>query len=134
MNFSHGVAGAGAFIQADDPLQFTAHIQAFNGSTSVGTATATSDPDGRALYVGVLDRSGTNISSIVLSLASTSVGVTTDFVSDTLYLNSSLLTPAAKATLNATAMPTATLGAKANPTAKATPTSRATPKPRHRHH
>ena len=129
LSFSKGVAGVGAFIQADSPLQFTAQIQAFSGSISLGTFTATSDPSGRALYLGVLDSSGTNISSIVLSLAGTSQGVTTDFVTDTLYLNSSLVaTPTVTATQTATAVPTATRGAKA------TPTSKATPKPRHRHH
>jgi hypothetical protein len=66
--FASGVRGAGALIQSDVPGQFTASIQAFNGSTSLGTFTEASDASGDAIYLGVLDSTGANITSVVYSL------------------------------------------------------------------
>ena len=67
--FASGIAGAGALIQSDVPGQFTASIQAFNGSTSLGTFTEQSDAAGDAIYLGVLDSTGANITSVVYSLS-----------------------------------------------------------------
>jgi hypothetical protein len=86
LNFSRSVSGVGALIQADGPGQFTAQIQAFNGTTSLGSFTVTSDANGDAAYVGVLDQSGTNITSAVFSLT-TCAGTCTDFAIDTANLD-----------------------------------------------
>jgi hypothetical protein len=68
LTFAQGIIGAGALLQSDVPGQFTASIQAFNGSTSLGTFTVQSDSAGEAVYLGVKDESGANITSIVYSL------------------------------------------------------------------
>jgi Abnormal spindle-like microcephaly-assoc'd, ASPM-SPD-2-Hydin len=68
LTFASGIIGAGALLQSDVPGQFTASIQAFNGGTSLGTFTAQSDASGDALYLGVKDNTGANITSIVYSL------------------------------------------------------------------
>jgi hypothetical protein len=68
LNFSRGVSGVGALIQADRPGQFTAQIQALNGATSLVSFTVVSNANGDAAYIGVLDQSGANITSIVFSL------------------------------------------------------------------
>ena len=86
LNFGSGVSGAGALVQADGPGQFTVQIQAFNGSTSLGTFTSTSNAQGDAVYIGVLDQTGANITSVEFSLTSCT-GACTDFAVDTLSLN-----------------------------------------------
>src|SRR6266436_1257975 len=86
LNFSRGVSGVGALIQADRPGQFTAQIQALNGATSLGSFTVASNANGDAAYIGVLDQSGANITSIVFSLM-TCAGTCTDFAIDTVNLN-----------------------------------------------
>ena len=86
LSFSRSVSGAGALIQADGPGQFTATIQAFNGTTSLGSFTVASNPNGDALYLGILDQTGPNITSVTFSLTSC-MGVCTDFAVDTLNLN-----------------------------------------------
>src|SRR6266550_1788391 len=87
LNFSRGVSGVGALIQADRPGQFTAQIQALNGATSLGSFTVASNANGDAAYIGVLDQSGANITSIVFSLM-ICAGTCTDFAIDTVNLNS----------------------------------------------
>jgi hypothetical protein len=86
LNFGSGVSGVGAVVQADGPGQFTVQIQAFNGSTSLGTFTATSNAQGDAVYIGVLDQTGANITSVEFSLTSCT-GTCTDFAVDTPSLN-----------------------------------------------
>jgi hypothetical protein len=86
LRFSRGVSGAGALIQADGPGQFTAKIEAFNGATSLASFNVTSDANGDAAYIGVLDQSGTNITSVVLSLT-TCAETCTDFAIDTVNLD-----------------------------------------------
>src|SRR6267142_339131 len=86
LNFSRGVSGVGALIQADRPGQFTAQIQALNGATSLVSFTVASNATGDAAYIGVLDQSGANITSIVFSLM-TCAGTCTDFAIDTVNLN-----------------------------------------------
>src|SRR6266478_8623538 len=68
LSFGTPITGAGAMIQADAPGQFTAQIQAFNGATLLGAFTAMSNPAGDAIYIGVQDQSGANISKVVFSI------------------------------------------------------------------
>lgn len=86
--FNQSVMGAGALIQADGPGQFTAQVQAFNGTTSLGTFTTTSDTNGDAVFLGVVDNTAANITSVVYSLTACT-GPCTDFAIDTLSLNTS---------------------------------------------
>jgi len=89
LTFGAAVSGAGALAQANAPGQFTAQIQAFNGSTSLGTFTEKSDASGDAIYIGVVDQTGANITKLIFSLTSCgpedSSGCT-DFGIDTLSL------------------------------------------------
>jgi hypothetical protein len=65
------LSGVGFWIQADAVGQFTAQIQAFNGSTLEGTFTATSDANGDPVFLGVRsDNIATNITKVVISLTS----------------------------------------------------------------
>ena len=85
-NFAKKISGAGTFIQADGPGVFTAQIQAFNGGTSLGTFAVNSSANGNAAYIGILDQTGANITSVVFSLTSCT-GACSDFAIDTLDLN-----------------------------------------------
>ena len=87
LKFGSKVFGAGAFVQADGPGQFTAQIQAFNGTTSLGSFTVASDESGDPVYIGVLDQTAANITSVIIGL-STCVGLCSDFALDTVYLDS----------------------------------------------
>jgi hypothetical protein len=86
LSFSRGVSGVGGLIQADGPGQFTAQIQAFNGAASLGSFTVVSNANGDATYIGVLDQTGSNITSVVFSLIACP-GICTDFAIDTVNLN-----------------------------------------------
>jgi hypothetical protein len=116
LTFATPVAGAGALIQADGPAQFTAQIQVFDGTTSLGTFPVMSNTNGDATYVGAKDQSGADITSAVFSLTSCA-GNCADFAIDTVYLNTSggTFTPTPGPTPTATATPTTT------PTATPTP-------------
>ena len=96
LGFSAPVAGAGALIQANTsgqfiakPGQFTAKIEAFNGATSLGSFTVTSDSSGDAVYIGLKDTTAANITSVVFSLTSCSA-TCTDFGIDSAFLNLSV--------------------------------------------
>ncbi|HEV2489577.1 MAG TPA: Ig-like domain-containing protein [Candidatus Acidoferrales bacterium] len=88
--FSKSLSGAGAFVQANAPGQFTVQIQAFNGTTLLGTFSETSDASGDAMYIGLMDSTGPNITKVTFSLTACgpedSSGCT-DFAVDTLNLN-----------------------------------------------
>ena len=86
LRFSKGVVGAGAMIQADGPAPFTAQIQAYNGSSLLGSYTLVSS-SGNAIYLGVNDQSGANITALVFSLSSCGAGACTDFALDTIWFN-----------------------------------------------
>ncbi|MBV9303612.1 MAG: choice-of-anchor D domain-containing protein [Acidobacteriaceae bacterium] len=86
LTFTNPVAGAGALIQTDTPGQFTAQVQAFNGATSLGVFTVPSDTNGDAVYIGLLDQSGANITSVVFTL-SQCPGTCSDFALDAVGLN-----------------------------------------------
>jgi hypothetical protein len=68
LNFPGGIAAAGAFIQADVPGPFTARIEAFNGKNQIGSFDALSDSTGKAVYLGIRDSSGPNITSVSLGV------------------------------------------------------------------
>ena len=87
LTFNTNVMGVGAFIQADGPAKFTAQIQAFKGSTLLKSFTATSDAGGDAVFLGALDQTAANISSVVFSLTACT-GACTDFAIDRLFINS----------------------------------------------
>jgi len=73
-------------IQANAPGQFTAQVQAFNGTALLGTFTVLSNPAGDATYIGVQDQSGANITKVVFSTttcAPTDSSSCTDFAIDT---------------------------------------------------
>jgi hypothetical protein len=89
LSFNTNVYGAGALIQADGPGPFVAHIQAFHGATSLGVFTLPSDPNGDALYIGVLDETAANISSVTFSITGC-MGNCADFAIDTVYLDDGL--------------------------------------------
>jgi len=110
------VSGAGALIQEDAPGQFQANIQVFNGATSLGSFSESSDSSGDPIYIGVKDTSGTNISKIVFSINSTTnaAGNVADFAVDAVQLN-------------APAVPTTTTSATPTITRTATPTFSPTP-------
>jgi hypothetical protein len=122
LNFtSKNVAGAGAFIQSDGPAQFTANIEAFNGGTSLGSFPVTSDVSGDATFIGVLDSTAANITSVEFSITSCE-GDCTDFALDTVSLKAPVgppptpsatptgATPSATPTLTPTPSPTPTPG------------------------
>jgi hypothetical protein len=98
ITFASGMAGAGAFIQADGPGQFTGKIEAFNGSTSLGSFTSNSNSLGQPVYLGVLDQTAPHITSVVFSLTAVSEGVTTDFGMDAVGLSSAIAAPAVSLT------------------------------------
>jgi len=84
--------GAGAWIQADETDvigSFTAQIQAFNGSTSLGTFTESSNANGDPIFIGVLSNTTAQVTSVIFSLtvvpADASVN---DFGLDGLFLKS----------------------------------------------
>jgi hypothetical protein len=127
VNFtSKNVAGAGAFIQADGPSQFTANIQAFEGVTSLGSFPVTSDVNGDATFIGVLDSTAANITKVTFSITSCT-GDCSDFAIDTVSLNApGGATPTATATATPTVTATPTKTATATATASGTPTVSAT--------
>jgi len=119
LTFSRGISGVGALIQADGPGPFTAQIQVFNGATSLGLPlTVTSNANGDAAYIGVLDQSGANITSVVFSLT-TCTGICTDFAIDTVNL---VTAPATQVTLVSSPSPSG-LGQSVTFTATVSPAS-----------
>ena len=91
LTFPKGVSGLGALIQADLPGVFTAKIQVFNGTTSLGSVTLASST-GNATYIGVLDQTGPNITSAVISLT-TCATTCPDFAIDTVAINAPVAAP-----------------------------------------
>lgn len=86
LSFSATVAAAGAAIQADAPGIFTVRIDVYNGETLLGSVTEASDASVDALFIGVIDLDGPNITNLVFSLPSCTANCT-DFAVDTLYFN-----------------------------------------------
>jgi hypothetical protein len=77
ISFNIPVLAAVLQIQADDTGAFTAQIEAFNGSTSLGVdsenGTSNANADGSAIFIG-LQNSVRNISSIQISLTAAAFG------------------------------------------------------------
>src|SRR5229473_5871355 len=90
-------AAVGTAIQTDTPGAFTVQIDVYNGETLLGSLSEDSDASGNALFIGVIDQDGPNISKLVVSVPSC-VGDCTDFAVGTLYLNTSVQ-PTAKPSL-----------------------------------
>ncbi len=100
LNFNNPVIGAGVSIQADAPGQFTAQIQAFNQGNLLGSFTETSTAKGLPVYIGVIDQSGANITSVTFNLTTCTDpgGDCVDFALDSVSLN----TPVPVASLSST--------------------------------
>ena len=75
----------GVYFQPNSFGPFSAMLEVYNGSTLLGSVTAsgtsTSNP-GTALFIGALDKSGANITKVVV----TQVGSSKDFAIGTLFL------------------------------------------------
>ncbi len=85
LTFGSSVQGVGAFIQADGPATFTAQIQAYNGTKLLKAFTETSDGSGDAVFLGALDNTAPNISSVIYSITKCT-GACSDFAIDTVYI------------------------------------------------
>ena len=84
--------GAGAYLEADAPGQFTAKLQVFYGTNSSVSETVTSDANGDPVFLGALD-STKDITSEIFSLTSCGIGCSTaDFAVDTLFLTGNKMT------------------------------------------
>lgn len=74
LSFSQGLSGAGVQIQADAYGPFTATIDAYDGAALLGSfsenGNSTSNGDNSAIFIGLNDLSGANITSIVLDTSS----------------------------------------------------------------
>jgi len=94
LTFGSGLSGAGAMIQADAPGSFTAQITAYNGANTLQTYTVNGSG---AIYIGVLDMTGPNITSVAFSLTACSNGCNlADFAIDTVSLtlpSGAIITP-----------------------------------------
>jgi len=94
--FSSGLFGAGAYIEGDTSGQYTASIQAFGVSGSLGAAqTVTSDGSGDPVFIGLLDSTAADITKIQFSLTSCATGCTNlgDFAIDTLQMKDATSAP-----------------------------------------
>ena len=116
LNFSRGISGVGALIQADSPGPFTVQIQVMNGATSLGSFTVASNATGDATYIGALDQSGANVTSVIFSLT-TCAATCTDFAIDTVSL---VTAPATQVSLLSSPNPSG-LGQSVTFTATVTP-------------
>ncbi len=84
----------GTAIQTDAPGAFTVQIDVYNGETLLGSLSEDSDASGNALFIGVIDQDGPNITKLIVSVPRC-VGDCTDFALGTLYLNTSVQPQAA---------------------------------------
>src|SRR5690349_12419540 len=90
LSFSSGISGGGALVQANIPGTFTVKIEAFNGASSLGSFTQPSNGNGDAVYIGLKDLTGANITKLVFSLTACGpddVSGCTDFGIDTVGMN-----------------------------------------------
>lgn len=96
LNFSSPVSGFGTQFNSDGanspvPQPFTAQIAAFDGTTLLGTFTENgvldNASDNSAIFLGLIDSTGADITSAVLSLTSAPPGISTgDFAVNELSL------------------------------------------------
>src|SRR5262249_49074383 len=74
----------GVLLQADSPGAFTAQVEAFAGTTSLGTFSLASDASGDPVFIGAQDTLP-EITSLVFSMTSCASGCDeNDFAVDTL--------------------------------------------------
>ena len=96
LHLGTGVNGAGAWLQADETDVFdvfTAQLDVFNNSTLLATYTVSSDSNGDPVFLGALDSTGSNITSLVFSVTAVPADANVnDFALDTLLLNSPVST------------------------------------------
>ncbi len=91
LTFSSPVFGTGALIKADSPGQFTAQIQVLHDGKQLKSFTEKSDASVNPVYIGVIDSTGANITSVVFSLKSCpKFSSCADFAIDKLEVNSTL--------------------------------------------
>jgi PEP-CTERM motif len=95
IHFASPISGAGAQIQLDSSEPFTATIEAFAGTTSLGKFTedgnSTSPEDGSAIFIGVLD-SVPAITSLVFGIDNPPP-FEGDFAIDSLLINTPVSVP-----------------------------------------
>jgi hypothetical protein len=128
LSMGSAVGGIGAYIEADGSAKFTAQIQVFNGSTSLGSFPVTSNASGDAAYIGAIDKTGNNITSAVFSLTNCG-GSCADFAIDKVNLNDrTIASPTPTATPTGSSTP-ATATPTPTPTSTTTATPTATPTP-----
>jgi len=70
LGFGKAVLAGGAAIQADFNGAFTAKVEAFNGGSLIGTATAVSDSNSDSVFIGIQDTAA-EITSLVFDLTLT---------------------------------------------------------------
>ena len=121
LTFSSNIGGGGAFVQADGPGQFTVELQAYNGTTSLGSVSESSDTSGDPIYIGLKDTTGININELVFSITSVSQGDPTDFAVDLVELNNTGPTPTPTASVVPTPTATPTPGGPTNTVLTYTP-------------
>jgi PEP-CTERM motif len=91
LSFAH-VFGAGLWLQADAPGQFTAQVEVFNGATLLGTFLETSDASGDGIFIGARDTLS-DITQVVFSLTSCGFGCDPgDFAVNSLLLRTTAAT------------------------------------------
>jgi hypothetical protein len=92
LSFSQGVSGAGFQIQADYFGKFNAELQAFNGpnllATFFDTGNSNGQEDNSAIFFGVLDLTGADITSIKIGTFACTQNCG-DFAINQLWLNPS---------------------------------------------
>jgi hypothetical protein len=95
LGLSKAALAGGLDIQADSPGMFTAQVQAFNGTTLLGTETLVSDAAGDPIFIGAKDTVA-DITSIAFDLtACTGSGCSVhDFAVGTLATNTPAVVPA----------------------------------------
>ena len=80
LDFGSAFTGFGIAIQDDDVFPFTAFLKAYNGPTLLGGVQATSNSNGDAIFIGLQDLNGANVTGVTFGLVSCgSCQDTTDF-------------------------------------------------------
>jgi hypothetical protein len=96
LDFGSSFSDAGAQIQADFFGAFTAVLSAFNGATLLGSVIesgiSNSNGDNSAIFIGVNDLTGPNITRVVFSIPSCSTNCT-DFAINRLSLSGPVSVP-----------------------------------------
>jgi len=90
--FGTGVLGGGAWLQANETdifAVFTAQLNVYNNATLLATYTVNSDSNGDPVFLGALDSTGANVTSMIFSVTAVPADANVnDFALDTLLLTS----------------------------------------------